>query len=800
VKTVLKSTTRDEIDVNGLENLTVKELKQLLKENKLDQERGILTRLKRKQDLVDYLRANLSSGEEDDVDWDEDEDDEQNNEDPASTSHPIGIELSEVDFSIIDDDSDGQIKDDTHADNFSASDVDGDTESTSPPVGIELAEGDFSIIDDEDFGDEVPAEANHPTASTTQALRKSPELWEMIPNVLKEKMASRGITSLLPIQQASFEGIYNGEDAILQSPTGSGKTLAFVLPLLSADKKRPWQRKKGVASPRILTICPSRELAKQVGKEYEKLAGKAFGVATVFGGVPLERHVALLKHKPQIVVTTPGRLRELVREKHLEYSQVATLVLDEADLLLDKSDSPDVFAAIEDIEKALEEGDEKDPEYQMVLVSATIGKNVKDFAKEMEFPKTAFIKVESDVGSKTLIESTSSKEATVETGVSTKSVTTNAVTTEVGHWHMSCKASVRPEITSNLISVLSPRLTIVFVPTKSETESVASFLSEQAGGGATIRILHGDMSQSARSRCISLIREEAARKDRETTATIGGQQILVATDVASRGLDLPNVDLVVQFGLPRIAGKEGTINPELYAHRTGRTGRFRATPESRGNDWRPPSNRYQTNNAVALFDPAVGEGKLIRSLVEEVRGDLGVAIRPMAIPSSARVVDAAYTRLSSNLIGGAGSPSDLAGYFRDRLETDDRIDTSDPETLLDRLTEAMVALSKLDPSMSPLAPTSSLMNGDPATRSLRLFPKDVDARKQDPLRPPAVTAFCKARGSGKLGRVVICGDGSAVFDLPTKRANRLIETILAEEDRDGGLEYGLEMPSSLPEI
>merc|ERR1712157_650170 len=108
-----------------------------------------------------------------------------------------------------------------------------------------------------------------------------------------------------------------------------------------------------------------------------------------------------------------------------------------------------------------------------------------------------------------------------------------------------------------------------------------------------------------------------------------------------------------------------------------------------------------------------------------------------------------------NLVGGAKetSPSDLAGYFRDRLESDDRIDTSDPQALLDRLSEAMVALSKLDPSMSPLVPTSSLLNGDPATRSLRLFPTDGNAGKQDPLRPPTVTAFCKARGSGKIGRV-----------------------------------------------
>lgn len=732
--------TVEEISPDDLESLTVKELKQILKDNKLDQERGILSKLKRKQDLVDYLRENLG---EIDEEFDEEDDDE-------------------------------------------------DGTSPSPPVGIELSEDDFSIIDDED--DSVDNTLSATATGKQIATSKSPnfqissDLSVMIPTVVQEKMASRGITSLLPIQQASFEAIYKGEDAILQSPTGSGKTLAFVLPLLSAKKQRPWQRKK-VASPRIITICPSRELAKQVGKEYEKLAGKAFGVATVFGGVPIERHISLLKYKPQIVVTTPGRLRELVREGHLDYSQISTLVLDEADLLLDKGDSPDVFAAIEDIEKALEESDEEDPEYQMVLVSATIGKNVKDFAREMEFPKSAFVKVDGNADSKTLV---GTSDPSQKTSTTTPSSSATKQTSAVGHWHVSCKSSVRPDVASNLISVLSPRLTIVFVPTKTETESVASFLSEKASG-TTIRILHGDMSQSARSRCIAMIRDDAVRKEGKN---VESGQILVATDVASRGLDLPNVDLVVQFGLPRIAGKEGTINPELYAHRTGRTGRFRANPQE-SNDWRPPSNRYQTSNAVVLYDPAEGEGRLINSLVEEIKGDLGVNLQPMAIPSSARVVDAAYTRLSSNLMDETTKPSHLSEYFRDRLDSDNRIDTSDPEALLNRLTQAMVLLSKLDPATSPLVPNSSLLNGDLVMTTLRLYQKSGES-----LNPPLVTSFCKARGSGKLGRVVSCGDGSAVFDLPKKRAKRLLAAIQEEEENTegDGLEYGLEIPSSLPDI
>ena len=751
--------------LNELESSTVKELKQILKDNNLDK-RGVISKLKRKEDLVDYLHEHLS---------------------------------------VDDDDTDtGNNNDDT--DDYSIEDGNASSENDELFVSIKT---DQDII----VKQVPPSSTSSSKTTTTPETKTRPKLSKaiapMIPVNIQERMTNRGITSLLPIQQASFEQIYNGGDAVLHSPTGSGKTLAFVLPILSSKKRKRWQRAK-VASPRVITICPSRELAKQVGKEYTKFLDKSIGVATVFGGVPIERHISLLKYKPQVVVTTPGRLRELVREGHMDYSQISTLVLDEADILLDKSDSPDVFAAIEDIEKALDE-QEDDPEYQMVLVSATIGRNVRDFAEEMEFEPEAFIRVDGNSDSKTLVHATTTQTTTTTTtpdsssslsspAAATTRLANNNVAT-VGHWHMSCKASVRSDITADLISVLSPRLTIVFVPTKSETESVAAFLSDKSSGAMKIRILHGDMSQSARSRCIALIREESSSSSRQQQSQQQKQQqvgqILVATDVASRGLDLPNVDLVVQYGLPKIAGKDGTISPELYAHRTGRTGRFQIG----GDDDYSNNNSFSTSNAVAMYDPAIGEGRLISTLVEGVRETLDVEIQPMAIPSSAQVVDAAYTRLSQDVITGSGtkeessslSEDDLATYFRQRLETDERINTSDPNQLLDQLANAMVSLSKLDPSISPSTQHSSLLTGDLTYNTLRLYHKDNVSF----LTPPKVTVFCKAYGSGKLGRVLICKDGSAVFDLSKKRARRLLDAVMTADEET---EYSLEMISTLPEI
>ena len=169
-----------------------------------------------------------------------------------------------------------------------------------------------------------------------------------------------------------------------------GKTLAYVLPLLSKLSNTPPLPRQTrlhskshpripISAPQILVIIPSRELARQVGKEFDAFAKARVGslnsissvkVATVHGGVPVERHVSLLRPanprlSPRILVGTPGRIRELHREGHFEYGQVMTVVLDEADVLLDKVDSPDVQAILSDLEQALEEKEE----YQLVLVS-----------------------------------------------------------------------------------------------------------------------------------------------------------------------------------------------------------------------------------------------------------------------------------------------------------------------------------------------------------------------------------------------------------------------------------------------
>jgi superfamily II DNA/RNA helicase len=591
------------------------------------------------------------------------------------------------------------------------------------------------------------SETIEPLSQEWVSMSLPPDIASHIPNHLQDRLLHRNIQSLLPSQIASFSRIFNGHDVVLQAPTGSGKTLAYVIPLLSQQRMQKHQPpQKRVATPVILTVAPTRELVQQIGKEWQKLTSSS--VASVFGGVPLERHVALLKHKPSVVCGTPGRLRELVREGYLDYSQLGTLIIDEADTLLDKADSPEVQAILKDIESAVE-----NEEYQLVLVSATINQNVRDFTEELGIPQKAYIHVVKGETGPLLGGATRARGNTAP---------------KVQHWHLSCKSSQRHYITANLISIWNPRLSIVFVPTKSETESVASVLSSRLLLG-DVRVLHGDMSQTARSRAIQSIRQAVT------------PQILVATDVASRGLDLTNVDLVVQFGVPQLAGKDGTYSAELYTHRTGRAGRVGANQE--------------IANSVLLYDPAAGEAKVLPDLVSDIQQSLGIQLVSKPIPSALQVAQAGYARtrdaIVKSLASSQSTSDDLASYFRSRLEQDELLDTSDRDQLLNYLSHAMASLSGLGSSMTPGKPHYSLLTGTDTDRTLRLV------HLQQSLSPPDVTKFCKQMKSGKLGRVVICKDGSAVFDLPAERATRLLKAIEAYAPSN---EFYLAMPLELPEM
>lgn len=637
--------------------------------------------------------------------------------------------------------------------------------------------------------------------------------------------SSAGPPKLLPIQQKSYQVIADGQDAVLFSPTGTGKTLGFVLPLAArlwewkhdgslkhqkkAQMRRFMRRRNGrddgndsmpmetkieAATPTILIVEPSRELARQVGKVCSKFHPTATRsnkrqVVTVYGGVPMARQAALLGSKTDIVIGTPGRIRELIREKYLSTSQVRSVVLDEADTLLNFKDNPEVEWLIDGMMN----------DYQLVLASATINRRVERFVgnvMELEVGEEGYVVVEghgtdaADVDDGGIdIDGQSTPDgiqvAGVESGPHTDDehhAVSGSPSSQpvVNHWSMPASAASRVTLASDLIVTISPRRGIIFVPSKSEVESVAQELIERlsSANDVSVHTLHGDMVQAARSRTVNAFRADTKKMTR----------ILVATDVASRGLDLPAVDLVLQFGVPRVTGKDGTYDSELYIHRTGRAGRFGNT---------------RTADAILLYDPSQGERTTLMKLEGEVKNlQSSIDIMPRQLPSPSEVMEASYDRamLRCEEYGRSAQTEDardgtesLVQYFTARLSNDLKSDEcfevagNERESfLVHRLASAMAALSGLD----GIVPPRSLLTADPGDRTIRVWNDSLE------LSPPEVTKVVKALGSGKLGRISIRDDGSAVFDLSAKKA----ELVLTNAGDDTGLKssgWHFNMPSSL---
>ena len=586
--------------------------------------------------------------------------------------------------------------------------------------------------------------------------------------------------NLLPIQQKSYQHIADGGDTVLFSPTGTGKTLAYILPLAARllewkrDKKSSHSHKRRnlgnrndsmasehiePATPSILVMEPSRELARQVGKVWTRFHPTATKsskkhVVTVYGGVPMTRHASLLNSKTDVVIGTPGRIKELIREKYLSTEHLKAIVLDEADSLLNFADVPEVEWLLEGMQN----------DYQLILASATINERVHLFVDEI---------MEISVGQEGYVV-VNAESANNERSIHKPEALSSQP--EVRHWSMAASASSRVPLAADLILTIAPRRGIIFAPSKAEVEKFAQELAERISTDHSIHILHGDMVQAARSRTVAAFRGDQIMSDSTSKQQQSSQmtRILVATDVASRGLDLPAVDLVLQFGVPRQSGKDGTFDSELYIHRTGRAGRFGNT---------------RTSDVILFYDSSVGERSTMTKLKEEMKRIKDVDILPRPLPTPNEVMDASFNRAIVRCQGFRNERTDeLVQYFKDRLTEDGISSDASDNVLLDRLACAMAALSGLPQAVR----ARSLLTADQRDRTIRIWTESGDS-----LTPPEVTEVVKSMGSGKLGRISICEDGSAVFDLSAKRAEKLLQTA---RDDEGCQKSGwhFELPNTLP--
>ena len=314
-----------------------------------------------------------------------------------------------------------------------------------------------------------------------------------------------GFEETSPIQTQAIPAVCEGIDVVGQVQTGTGKTAAYTIPMLMKIDPQ-------IKKPQAIVLCPTRELAVQVAEEIRKLAKymSDIKVLPVYGGQEIVRQIKSLKTGVQIIVGTPGRVMDHMRRKTVKFDNINMVILDEADEMLD-------MGFREDMETILTETPE---DRQTVMFSATMPKAIMDIARN--FQKDArIIKVVR-------------KELTV---------------SNIEQFYYEVRPKNKTEVLCRLIDIYNPRLSVVFCNTKRQVDEL---ISELKGRGYFADGIHGDMKQQQRDRVMDDFRS-------------GKVDILIATDVAARGIDVDDVDMVFNYDIPQ--------DEEYYVHRIGRTGR-----------------------------------------------------------------------------------------------------------------------------------------------------------------------------------------------------------------------------------
>lgn len=321
---------------------------------------------------------------------------------------------------------------------------------------------------------------------------------------LLEAVREMGFEHPMPVQTETVPVLLAGRDAIVQAHTGTGKTAAFALPILQ-------RLEPDGSGPQALVLTPTRELAVQVAEAMHRL-GRTLGarVLPLYGGQPIERQLRSLRHPVDIIVGTPGRIMDHLRRGTLQLNAVRCVILDEADEMLD-------MGFLEDVEWIL---DHVPAQRQTALFSATIPPRIRQLThRYLRNPVTIAVHPE------------------------------RVTVPQIEQFAYEVTGPAKLDALARILDFEAPTSTIVFVRTKSGADTLAQQLQ---GLGYTAEAIHGDLSQAMRDRAMQRFRS-------------GRVDVLVATDVAARGLDIPQVSHVVNYDIPS--------DPESYVHRIGRTGR-----------------------------------------------------------------------------------------------------------------------------------------------------------------------------------------------------------------------------------
>jgi superfamily II DNA/RNA helicase len=499
-------------------------------------------------------------------------------------------------------------------------------------------------------------------------------------------LTARGITVPSPIQEESLPFTLEGRDVLGRARTGTGKTLAFGLPIsMRLEASRERGRKT-----RAIILAPTRELAKQVAKELE-LCAAHLAVTTIYGGTSYGPQERDLQRGVDVVVGTPGRVIDHLDRGTLDLSEVEIAVLDEADEML----SMGFQDAVERVLKSTPK------ERQTMLFSATIPRWVDKLAKGyLNNPKKVDL-----VGEESAAQ---------------------ASTTQ--HIAVRVNPAARTKTLADLLTVLAPERAIIFTRTKKDCDELALELIHR---GLEAEAIHGDLAQSQRERALEGFRA-------------GRTRVLVATDVAARGIDIPDVELVVQHHFPN--------DSEAYVHRSGRTGRA-----------------GRSGTAVVLYTDR--EQRQLKTLEHEA----GVFFERKDPPKPTEVA-ASAAKNAAKVVRSV--PESVIAQFRAEAEA------LAEEFDIDALARALAWIAGIHQAPKP----ASLITGEEGMTTVLLR-----APRLGIPRAVAVLAQVMNLPSKALGKIKPFKDGVAA-DVPTSS----VEALLAQNPLEGQIE--IERAETLPEL
>jgi ATP-dependent RNA helicase DeaD len=503
------------------------------------------------------------------------------------------------------------------------------------------------------------------------------------PEVLKS-IEELGYEAPTPIQEATIGLLMAGKDVIGQAQTGTGKTAAFALPIIERlDPELADER--GRSKVQALVLAPTRELAVQVAEATHRLGReKSVSVLPIYGGQPIDRQLRALRGGVQVVVGTPGRVMDHMRRGTLDLSAVKVLVLDEADEMLD-------MGFVEDIEWILEE---VPVERQTALFSATMPPRIRALSKKyMRDPEIVQISAPGKI-----------------------------TVPQVEQCYIEVGRGMRLAALGRILDHEDPESVMIFCRTKRDVDELGESL---LGRGYPAETLHGDLSQAQRDRVMKRFRE-------------GHAEILVATDVAARGLDVENVSHVVNYELPD--------DPEQYVHRIGRTARA-----------------GRKGIAISFVTPR--EQRLLH-LIERV---IGTKLKPMHLPTAADI-RARRTEILKEQLREVVKAGELDGYLEMVAELEEELDPGEIAAGF-----AKLAATATQPK-SIVGPAAVADGPKPESGMARIY---IEAGRRDGIRPgDVVGAITNEVGmSGReIGSIDIF-DTYTFVEVPAGKRDQIVQVL-----------------------